>query len=376
MSYYRDALEPLILFLAKVLFGMSTLTHEYKGSGDSLYDYARVGVLAVISLVLAVILIMTLRKQFNLESVRNAIFIYARYYLGFFMLTYGFSKIFEGQFLYTIPFVKLEQTIGNTSPMGLLWTLMGSSRPYATFGGVLEIIAGYLLLFKRTKTIGLLFTIIVMVNVVLMNFCYDVPVKLFSTHLLLISMLLLFPDLKAIYDFFILRRVTHLPSIQQTEVKYKTTRRVGQGIAIVMLTILSCSPYMGTASPQASKMDGMYTADLFVLEQDTLPPVISDSLRWESLIISQGLSRVTRMNDSIERFKVTIDTVSNKIIFEQRTESAKKYALTYSEKNGNLLLTGLWKGKNLAAVFTKKKYSDYRLTNRGFHWISESQYNY
>jgi hypothetical protein len=46
------------------------------------------------------------------------------------------------------------------------------------------------LLFRKTKTFGSLVCITVLMNIVAMNFCYDVPVKLFSSNLLLMAKLL------------------------------------------------------------------------------------------------------------------------------------------------------------------------------------------
>jgi len=67
--------------------------------------------------------------------------------------------------------------------MGLLWTFMAASKGYQIFTGAAEVLGGILLLWKRTTTLGALTVFGVMANVMALNFFYDVPVKLLSTHL-------------------------------------------------------------------------------------------------------------------------------------------------------------------------------------------------
>jgi len=47
---------------------------------------------------------------------------------------------------------------------------------------------GMLLLFRRTVTLGAIASAAALLNIVLLNFCYDVPVKLYSAHLLLMAL--------------------------------------------------------------------------------------------------------------------------------------------------------------------------------------------
>jgi hypothetical protein len=64
--------------------------------------------------------------------------------------------------------------------MGLLWTFMGASAAYTIFTGLGELVGGLLLTTRRTALAGALVSAAVMTHVAVLNFCYDVPVKLFS----------------------------------------------------------------------------------------------------------------------------------------------------------------------------------------------------
>ncbi len=121
-------------------------------------------------------------------------------------------EVFDLQFPPPTAGVLLEP-YGQSSPMGLLWTFMGFSAPYVIFAGVAEAIAGVLLLFRRTSTLGALAACTVLLNIVMLNFCYDVPVKLYSTVYLLMALFLLVPDVAPMWRFFVLRRDSRIAGV-------------------------------------------------------------------------------------------------------------------------------------------------------------------
>jgi uncharacterized membrane protein YphA (DoxX/SURF4 family) len=164
------------------------------GSGDTLEVYVTTLLALVVALVAAAIWTALDRKRIAYPRVAAVTRLMLRYWLGYTMLSYGFAKVFKTQFPYPMP-VRLEEPLGQMSPMGLLWTFMGYSLPYNVFTGAAECVGGALLLFRRTTTLGSLVLIAVLANVVMLNFCYDVPVKLFSCELLLVAIVLSWPDL-------------------------------------------------------------------------------------------------------------------------------------------------------------------------------------
>jgi hypothetical protein len=80
---------------------------------------------------------------------------------------------------------------------------MGYSTAFTFFGGCAELLPAVFLLFRRTALLGSLLAFAVMLNIVMLNFCYDVPVKLYSLNLLLLSMflILLRPKLQRTHHF-------------------------------------------------------------------------------------------------------------------------------------------------------------------------------
>lgn len=121
------------------------------------------------------------------------------------MFSYGFSKAFTLQFS-ELTNIDLIKTFGNQSPMGLMWNFMEYSDTYTRFSGYAEIIAGILLIFRKTTLLGAFAVFAVMFNVFMMNMSYDIPVKLYSGLLTIMSLFLLAPDSKRILNFLVFNR--------------------------------------------------------------------------------------------------------------------------------------------------------------------------
>jgi hypothetical protein len=107
-------------------------------------------------------------KKFGFKEI---IEITCRLYVFFFLTFYGIGKIFGGQF-YTearIPDEIALMPIGLVPDFELAWTFMGRSFGYILFIGLAEIIGAFLLLFNKTKLIGTLILIPIMVNVIIFD---------------------------------------------------------------------------------------------------------------------------------------------------------------------------------------------------------------
>jgi hypothetical protein len=207
---YADFWDEVVLRTGRKVFGVEI---EYRplGSGDTTWNYVQVFDFAVLSA--AVALLWTLaaggwwrlrrRSRLGYPHLHEWLRVLVRFYLAYTMVVYGSAKVIKLQFAYPRP-DSLLHTYGESSPMHLLWTFMGASDEYTWFTGMGELVAGLLLCTRRTTLLGSLVTFAVMVHVVVLNFCYDVPVKLFSSHLALMAVFLMAPDLPWMARVFVL----------------------------------------------------------------------------------------------------------------------------------------------------------------------------
>ena len=210
------------------------------GSGDGIWGYARVITFAAIAALATLIWSVLDRRRPNYVRLHQYLHAYLRLMLGVAMLDYGIRKVIPAQFP-PLALDRLVQTYGSSSPMGMLWTFMGASTAYIIFAGTMEVLGGLLLLFRRTALLGALVTIGVVTNIVALNFSYDVPVKLYSLHLLATAVFLAAPDLRKLLDIFVLR---------PTEPLFHTRALRVAVVALSMLTIVP-SVYLAATESMA-----------------------------------------------------------------------------------------------------------------------------
>lgn len=126
--------------------------------------------------------------------------------LAVIMIRYGAIKVIPTQMIAPPPLGVLHQRIGDLFPNFLLWWTVGASPSFERATGLAELLGGALLLLPRTTLLGALITAANMLFVVLLNLCYDVPVKLPSLHLLVMAVFLIAPDLRRLAGVFLFNR--------------------------------------------------------------------------------------------------------------------------------------------------------------------------
>lgn len=132
------------------------------------------------------------------------------YFLALMLLIYGLNKIFKYQFYFPEPNL-LFTPLGQLSPDILFWSSMGTSHSYSFFAGVIEVIPAVLLLFRKTRILGAFIAFAVLLNVLMLNVGFGITVKLFSSFLLLLSLMLIFPYLRQFVHFFMGKEVRLQP---------------------------------------------------------------------------------------------------------------------------------------------------------------------
>lgn len=149
------------------------------------------------------------RRRMHYQQLAYWFTVLISYYLAMQLMCYGFNKVFKAQFYLPEPNT-LFTAVGNTPKDLLYWSSMGSSWSYNFFMGMTEVIAAFFLLFRKTRLIGAISCIAIMLNVVAVNIGFDISVKVYSTFLLLLSLLIVAPHTKRLYRFFVKNESTRL----------------------------------------------------------------------------------------------------------------------------------------------------------------------
>lgn len=365
-----------VLWLCKNIFQQQQVEYiKMTGSGDTTLDYWVVLVNMCLAAVAALVVLLTDKKQRTFKDLHWFTVVVARYYVAMIMLSYGFAKLHNGQFPAN-SIGRLEEKVGDMSPMGMIWSMMGASAGYTFVSGLLESLGGFLLLFRRTKTFGALFSMTVMINVALLNFFYDVPVKIFSSHIVLLCVFIVSGDAIALYRFFVLHQPSQLRFQKRTSDKrWKRISLIGVKCLVIAFFIFSSSSML-FYTPPAVQMEGAYSVEKLIINNQEVPSCSKDSVGWKKLLISYSdRASVILNNDSTKAFKNIIDT-GKKTLTLRKKEKENIYAyLHYDVQKDSIMFTGTIGRDSVRMKTTRKKKEDYKLNKRGFHWINEYPFN-
>ena len=354
------------------------ITIVTNGSGDTTYHYILVIVKFSLTMIGAFTWLFFAKKNNNHIKLYYLLLTLTRYYLAYMMLSYGFYKIIQAQFPYP-NLSQLLQPYGSSSPMGLAWTFMGYSENYNLFTGSCEIIGALFLFFRRTKMFGALFTMTVCTTIFVMNLCFDIPVKLFSLHLLLFATFIAFDDIKRIIAFFFTNQPTipHITPFYFTNYKKKKILNVLKGFILVYMFYTGYSDpkkayyEYGIGAPKPA-LYGIYNAKVKIINNDTIPLLYGDTIHWTQIVVvKSGMAKIKTLNDSIKKYIFEVDTVQSKIKFYDTNDTVTKYNFSFKYKKPVLILKGKIKKDSIKMEFSKFDETKMLLNKTGFHWINE-----
>jgi hypothetical protein len=255
----------------------------------------------------------------------------------------------------------------------------------------METIAGLLLLYRRTVTVGLLAAMGAFLNVVMINMSYDVPVKLYASHLLIACLFLLAFDAKRLIGFLVLNRGAG-PNKQYDFTYSKSWQRWAvNGAKVLFLWQFLYQPAVGNwARYQAGKQPvppgpfkvGVYDVRTFVVNRDTIPLTSTDSLRWRDVIIDSNTAGSIGSRDSVfwQRyrrgyFRYRPDTAARTMaVWKVSTipgDSTFLFNMRYEVPDSSTVkFYASIRGDSVFAELIRTP-RHFQLTERQFHWLSE-----
>jgi hypothetical protein len=383
-TWFNNFWDPMVFWAGKNILHIGySIDVKPNGSGDTTYNYVQLFLVAVFAIIAAVIWSIADRRRKSYDLLLYWVMVYVRYYLAFTMMSYGFYKVIKTQFPF--PYYHLTETYAESSPMGLLWRFMGYSTAYNMFTGLAEVIGGMLLLFRKTVTFGSLFSMTVLSNIVALNFCFDVPVKLYSSNLLLMAIFIAMPDMKRLINFFF--RNKSVPSVNiQPKFPKSWMKITWLSVKILLIGTVVYSTVSGVWEEYENYGDdantkaplfGIYNVETFIKNKDTLPPLLTDTVQWKQLNVAfPGYAIIRKMNDSLNRYSFTTDTLKKTLIMTLNSDSTNTSNFSFFYPDSlHLVFTGTLQKDSVYIVMKKFDLRNSRLVGRGFHWINEYPYN-
>jgi hypothetical protein len=374
---------PIVAWVAAHVFGVKTELIYFSGSGDKTFDWVFAFCLLVFAALAAGIWSILDRERSDYAALSKWFRVFLRFCLAGQMLGYGLAKVIPLQ----MPFPSLSRLVepfGNFSLMGVLWSSIGASPAYEIFAGCAETLGGVLLIFPRTTTLGALVCLADLLQIFVLNMTYDVPVKLFSFHLIVMCLVLLAPDSRRLANFFLLNRSASAPTQPPLFASVRRNRiavaaQIAFGVLLVGMnvygSVIAWSTY-GRGQVR-SALYGIWDITELTIDGQPRPPDLGDHARWRRAIFEIP-SRVTlqRMDDSTVRYGASIDSQRNTLALSKNDDKNWKANFIFQRPSPNqLILDGDMDNQKIHMQLGLVDPSKFQLVSRGFHWIQEFPFN-
>jgi uncharacterized membrane protein YphA (DoxX/SURF4 family) len=368
---------------AHVFHVTQTLVYKGSGSGDKTFDWVLSFCLLVIAVAATCVWSLLDRRRENYDTLYKWFRLFLRFALATELILYGMDKVIPLQ----MPFPQLTRLLEpfhDFSPMGVLWYSIGASPSYEMFAGSAEVLGGLLLIFPRTTTLGALVALADMTQVFMLNMTYDVPVKLFSFHLLLMAVFLLAPEFERLADFFFRNR-TAGPSRQGELFRTRRANRIALAAQIFLgLWVIGNNLYSGWGAWHTygggrpkSALYGIWDVSELSIDGQVRSPLVTDYDRWHRAVFDFP-DRVAfqRMDDTFARYGATINSNDKTIALTKDSDKNWKANFAFQRVGENeLILEGDMDSHKVHMHLQLVDLKKFLLVSRGFHWIQEYPFN-
>ncbi len=348
----------LIGITANGLFGITL--KDTKVYSDSVSMYILILLLLFIAVLLSVLFGRIRKRGMSAEQLSSFVYKMGCYYLALQLLQYGLDKVFKDQFYLPEPNT-LYTPLGQISKDLLFWSSVGTSYSYNIFTGAAEVVAAFLIIFKRTRLLGLLAGFALLLHITTINFSFDISVKAYSCFLLLLSIYLLTPFINRLYQFFFTQG--SIPAVNGGNdyllFKQPFISIFFKSLLIGLVAVEAFYPYIrfGNFNDDLAHrpfLHGAYEVNTVTVGGDTVAlassPVKRFFIHRNGYLIFQG------QKDEMQDYQLTYDTSHHLLIQKdyQLQETVLRY--TYSPDD------------SLLSLRYRKNQQEYQLTGRQLNW--------
>jgi hypothetical protein len=368
--------------------------------------YVEWGIIAVISAIGAMIWTKRAMSTRNYNDLYYWLRVVLRYRLALGILGYAFLKIFPLQ----APFPSLSNlntNYGDLSSWKIFSMTLGVVPGYERFLGSVELLAGLLLLFRRTASIGAFIVLIFMGNVFIANLAYGGGEHVYSLYLIFMALFVFSYDAPRIINLVYHAQPTAPNTFKPSSPKELKLPKLGFKFLFMFLFVFvyGFATYRGSLKdpyqyPKAAGLpgtSGVYNVSLFKVNGKLLPYSATDTIRWKDVVLEKWATMSVRFNQpadlgSLKKeqifkqdyeqiheqdhdreyelsgagerqyYSYTVDTISHQLLLKNRNPKHKKDTmfLHYDRPNATtIVLSGVNNNQDsLYLVLTKinKKY--------------------
>lgn len=348
------------------IFNLTRLSAKFLPGTDSFINWIIVAIIAIIG---AVAWGKSKYKDIDYDQFYYWLRVVVRYRLAIGIIGYGFIKFFPLQ----APFPSisnLNTSYGDFTDWKIFSMSLGIVPSYEAFLGAIEILAGLLLFFRKTATIGAAIILVFTGNVFVSNLAYEGGEFVYATYLVTFALFLLWFDAQRIYNLVSLERPT-LPNSFKPHFagKTKTLRLVLKTLVIFFFVFLygfktysgfHHDPYQFPRTKGLARAAGIYNVSEFRINGRVLPYAAADSVRWKDVVFEKWATISVRSDR-----KVIVDSANYEQVFKNDkdrdyelagTAGRHYYGYTIDSVNHVLLLDNKnphYKGEQLRLSYSR-----------------------
>ncbi len=374
-----------IIWVAKhILQAKTAIVYADTGSGDKTFDWVLAFCVFVIALLASGIWSLVDRKRSSYPMLSKWFLLFLRVALVSQMFVYGFAKVVPLQMYFPFPFKFLEP-LRDFSPMGILWSSIGISPAYEVFTGCAELAGGFLLIFPRTVTLGALICLADLIQVFVLNMTYDVCVKLFSLHLIVMSLLLLLPDIGQLFKLFFHGQPASLTRVQPLFRSVRANKVAGIALALLWCWMIAANLWdvrrgwyeVGGERPK-SALAGIWAIEELKVDGQPQPLLATNASLWRRITFDYpNWVHIQRMDDGLTGYSAALDVHGRTLALTTGSDKNWHANFVYDRPDeDDLILDGGVNGQRQHIELRRMDKTRFLVTNRGFHWVQDYPFNH
>ena len=302
---YRDLYDICRFSSGITWFGNTTFGSRFQGYSIwvNTFFFALIA-----GLIWTIVLRLIKREERNYDQLFYWLNVIVRYRAGLGIIGFGFTKLFPVQMPYPSLGI-LDTDYGDLTAQKIFWLSFGIVPWYQVFAGILEVVAGAMLFFRKTTGIGAALLIGALGAIVVVNFAYDGGVHVYSSYFVLLSLFLLVPYYRPFYNLFVVEVPDQIklyfpvlrPSFNYLRIALKAW------VIFIFLGVLfylqyvdyRYDPYKQPSSAGVKELRGHYQVTEFRLNGDSHPFDPNDSIRWQSATFEKWSTLTFRVNRAL-----------------------------------------------------------------------------
>lgn len=236
-------------------------------------------------------------RQRNYDHLYYLLRVLLRYRLAIGVIGYGLIKIFPLQFPQPA-LSDLYTAYGDFMPWKIYYLTTGFGKAgYQQVIGLFEIIGGLLLLCRKTATLGALVVLLLLSNILVANFAYQLGNHVYASYLMILALAVLWYDVPRLLSLLVKNRFTRASTYhgyQGSNTFRKLRCFLKSGIVAFFLLAASTAlystvndrwPYPG--EPGLRGAEGFYNVKEYRINGNDLPYSLLDSSRWQNVVFEK-----------------------------------------------------------------------------------------